>query len=52
MGQTASSVGKAIGQPLSWLRGSNVDGAGGEAGKDSGTIVPRGVTPFVFKRRG
>ena len=52
MGQTASSVGKAMGQPLSWLRGTNVNNGGGDEGKDSGTLVPRGVTPFVFKRRG
>ena len=52
MGQTASSVGRAFGQPLSWLKGGSNSKGGGDTQLDDGGLVPRGVKPFVWKRRG
>lgn len=45
MGQSASSVTKYISSPLSWFRGSDHS----DGGK---SLIPRGATIFVFKRRG
>ncbi|GFR57400.1 tumor suppressor candidate 2 [Elysia marginata] len=45
MGQSASNVSKYMSYPLSWFRGS-------EHKDDGKTLVPRGATIFVFKRRG
>ncbi|XP_005091743.1 tumor suppressor candidate 2 [Aplysia californica] len=52
MGQTASNVTKALGQPLSWLKGSNRYSGSADGEQAGNSVIPRGAAIFVHKRRG